>query len=267
MKTDAFSALKASDSARVLRNQRRQARQRRELVSQAIVTGVNVSEAIGSASNEDSERLFAGDVKAARKVLNRALRRMDRVTTDHREPGGARFIQTPTHLLRKSHRPCVLPGLVPAERPSNSSTPFAVVLQELQVMLDAGQNSFAVLDWLCGTGGISWVQSTSILQSRGVPVSAEVREMTETARRFWEQLEVFQRVYSNAVQLRQIEAAAEGTWALVETGELSDWLPGIYIPKMHRRDQYLVRVKPRGGSLLRLDFFSRLYRPLFRVPV
>ncbi len=135
-------------------------------------------------------------------------------------------------------------------------------------MIDSGQSPFAVLDWLRGRGGISWERSALILRSRGLPVDDEVREMTERARWFWEQLEVFQRVYSNAVQLRQIEAAdAEGTWALVEAGEVSGWLPGIHLPRMHRRDQYLVRVKPRGGSRLEIGFFSRLYCPLFRVPM
>ena len=73
--------------------------------------------------------------------------------------------------------------------------------------------------------------------------------------------------YGNAVQLGQVEPA-RGDWALIEASELPAWIPGMHVPKMHRRDTYLVRVVSRGRPLLALDFHGfPSYLPLFALPI
>jgi hypothetical protein len=90
--------------------------------------------------------------------------------------------------------------------------------------------------------------------------------MLTAARGFWEQLARFRGVYAAAVRLGQIESA-DYEWALVDARELRGWLPGLQVPKMHLRTEYLVRLNSGPAPPIELDLHSVTYRGLFRVPL
>jgi hypothetical protein len=153
---------------------------------------------------------------------------------------------------------------VPRVSPEFSGKPLSEVLQEVEVMQATGETSFVILDHFHGRSGMPWSNCAAILRARGMPLDDASCAMAMVARHFWNQLAEFTRIHANAVSLKQIEGAT-GDWAFVEAPELDAWLPGIHVPAMHRREQYLVRISSRGGSLINVDFHARSYAALFRV--
>jgi hypothetical protein len=177
-----------------------------------------------------------------------------------------RAVACPTWVLRERNRPSLLPGLVPPNPAPTLAVPFITILDKLRNLRGTGACAFAALDWLHATTGLLWKDCADVFRSMGWPVDNGAVEMTRTARLFWNHFHEFRQLWANAVARQQIEEA-EGLWGLVESQEVLHWLPGIRIPKMQRRSEYFVRISPRGGSLIHLDFHASSYRPLFRVPL
>ena len=224
--------------------------------------------ALATLPNRDLERLHAGSVKQVRRVVNAARRRVpfEAPPITKKALGEPRLVARPTWILRERHRPAIFPGVVESEPPPPSLAPVTAILSDLEAILDSGQHSYRALDWLHSVSGLPWSRCAKILKALEGPVDDGAIKMLEAARGFWEQLARFRGVYTSAISLGQIEAA-EGDWALVEASELSDWLPHLHVPRMHRRDEFLVRLAPRDEPLLDLDFHAKGYRPLFMVPM
>jgi hypothetical protein len=213
--------------------------------------------------------LHAGSVKQVRRVVNAARRHLpvELIPAGEQADCKPRVVVRPTWILRERNRPALVPGLVVSEPPPRSLTPMAEILGELEAILRSGKHRYWSLDWLHSVSGMEWSQCAAILSGVGVPVDDGAVEMIVGARAFWDQLGEFRRIYANAVRLGQVEAAV-GDWAFVEAGELPGWLSGLHVPKMQRREIYLVRVVSRRGPLLSLEFHgSPSYRPLFTVPL
>ena len=144
---------------------------------------------------------------------------------------------------------------------------MTLILDDLEALLRTGKHRYPTLDWLHSITGLDWLQCAEILGGLGFPVDEAAIAMIENARAFWDGLAEFRRIYANAVRLGEVEAAV-GTWTFVEASELPAWLPGLDVPRMHRRKSYLVRLVPCGRPFLEMDFHAcPSYRPLFRVPL
>ncbi len=250
---------------RLLRNVQIQEKRRVKLIGNAVTDMPCLRAALDFMDHESGENIYSGSIKGARKALQRSARvslPAASIQTEPDTPG----VPVPCHVLRPSNCPSVLPGLVPRVPPTCSGKSVAEVLQEVEVMQTTGKTSFAILDHLHARAGIPWESCAKILRSRDPSLDDTSCAMAMAAREFWNRLTEFTRHYANAVSLRQVKGVT-GEWAFVEGQELDVWLPGIHVPAMHRREQYLVRITSRGGSLLNLDFYSRSYLPLFRAPL
>jgi hypothetical protein len=149
--------------------------------------------------------------------------------------GVPKIVARPTWVLRERHRPALFPGLVDPEPPPRSLEPVAAILDEVEAILRSGRHPYGLLDWLHSVSSLDWSRCAEVLRARGIVVDNEAVVMLNAAGGFWDQLDEFRRIYDNAVRLEQVEAA-EGDWAAVEASELPAWLPGMHVPRMHRRD-------------------------------
>ena len=225
--------------------------------------------ALATLPDRDIAHLHAGSVKQVRRVVNAARRRVpvEMPPTVENAMEMLRAVARPTWVLRERHRPAVFPALVEQEPAPRSSAPMTVILGDLDAILQAGKHRYWALDWLHSVSGLDWAQCEAILGGLGVPVDQGAVQMVTFARTFWDRLAEFRRIHRNAVRLEQVEAA-EGDWAWVEASELSDWLPGLQVPKMQRRESYHVRTVWCSNLLQCLDFHGCLsYKPLFTVPI
>jgi hypothetical protein len=246
---------------------RQQKRRRRSVLLSTLRQCPDVREVMAAITDEAGVGLHAGTVKATKTALRRALRLVP--IADQEAPiNHVRLaFGRPTWVLRESHRPAIFPGLVDPERPPRSLAPVATILDELEAILRSGRHPYGLLDWLHSVSGLQWARCAEILHAHDCGVDNGAVEMIESARHFWDRLVGFRRIYHNAVRLGQVELA-EGDWALAEDSDSSDWLPVLHVPRMHRRETYLVRVVSCGRPLLALDFHGfPSYLPLFTVPM
>jgi len=260
-------------SASSLKSWRRDEKQRqrtRSLLRRSIHPEVVVAEsALASLPDRDVALLHAGSVKNVRRVVNAARRRVyvEASVGTGASKGTPRAVQRPTWILRERRRPALIPVLVEAEPPAKSQAPMTTIIDELGAHLRVGVHRYWALDWLHSTTGLDWPHCSEILRNLGAPVDEGAIAMIKNARTFWDRLEEFRRIHTNAIRLGEIDPAV-GTWAYVEASELPGWLSGLDVPLMHRRKSYLVRVTPCGRPFLELDFHGfPSFRALFRVPL
>lgn len=177
-----------------------------------------------------------------------------------------RIIPRPTHVIRESHRPSLIPALADSTPPPRSLAPLNEILDQLDTRIATGQHPYAVLDWLHSITAIPWPRCAEVSRARGQSIDDDAVKMVSGARNFWDRLGEFRHTYRNAVALGQVPSV-EGAWGIVDAAELAAWLPGLHVPRMHIRQTFLVRVVPRG-KWHDLDFHGfPSYRALFRLPM
>jgi hypothetical protein len=265
---------KVADSSQI-RSQRRD-QKKREKKRQSLYAGMDtfaLTEALisGRISGPDALAIHYGNLAVARKVLRRIQIEQGigaRGNAEQPKPAKVGNLQAPRHELREGNLPNFRVWLVEVEPPLfNSQEEF---IAEWRARIKAGARPHQLVDLLASRTPTSWPQARELVrQAFNQPdlISDDMLQCLKDGRRFWRGARLLRRQYMNAAAAGFLRPY-EGNWIILPNTIVPNFLPGLRIPKMHERGEYLVRLTMNEAEkLVMLDFYSIAYLPLFRASV
>jgi hypothetical protein len=177
-------------------------------------------------------------------------------------------LKVPEHELREDHLPELRARIIDERLPDVQSD--EELQERFHFFVQKGATAHQLVDFMNHATGGSWQECREVVRAvLGQPdaVSDDQLVWLERARKFWRAVRMFGRYFRNAVAARHIRPAF-GRWLFVPEEGLSCFLPGLQVPKMHKRVEYLIRVHhAETERLVNLDFYSTDFLPLFRATV
>ena len=263
----------ANRRGRARRKAQGKARRRRERLLRTLVTaagevGTSVADLL---TPMESLELLTAHLHRSRTLASRIKRKLAPTRTVE-SPVGPPVklvpIVRPTRVLRAGRRSQVRPQLLDATVSDNHGSTMMEALAATKRHVDRGISPLVALDFFVGSTGLPWSVSAELLFRHGaIPtrISPDEVDATESARAFWKHYRDGRNVYWAAVTAREIQANV-GDWALFHPGDLDALLPGIRLPRILRRQAYLVNLAKDQDGLC-LDLYSCPTKlPLIRHP-
>ena len=163
-------------------------------------------------------------------------------------------------------QPSLLKNSLPLEAPMSLSEALAMTSEQANT---DGATPQILLDFFVRASGLQWDAARVILRDRFmVPAGFSAHDVAAVrqARHFLEAFNGSRLAYAIAVVAQEVPALP-GDWALLETAQLSEILPGLHVPKPCRRTAYLGNlVMDQRGLTLDLHAFPSAL-PLFQHPL
>ncbi len=225
----------------------------------------------GVISAQDAFDLIYGDVKGINRVVGRLNRSGGLEPANGAESAGGdiaiREIPQPSRTLRRANRGSVSPLIT---KPTITyPADFVGLERALEIASDLARQRVdraQILQFLASpdTTGLAPKVCVELAAKVGLKFTAAEIESVEHA------------VTNNFISARRLYRAmvaagelggANGEWGFFENAALHAALPGLRLPHVLRRDQFLVRIKYRNDQIVCLDLHSSSYRPLCRHPV
>lgn len=263
----------ANRRGRNQRNARRQARRRRErlLAELAAIDGTGLAaQLLTPRENLDLLTAHLARAKAVMPRVRRTLRlaRMGQsdgpLATIHPAP------PRPVRVLREQNRgkvwPILLASAIDVDQPLTLVEAMAATTRHAE----DGASPHVLLDFFVRASGLPWATAAQVLEQRRLIPGAfspwDIRAIRE-ARGFRDRYRNGRASYSAAVSAGDVVAMHGDDFALFESAQLAELLPGFRMPRLLRRTAYLANlVRDHMGLTLDIHAFPSAL-PLVRHPL
>jgi hypothetical protein len=261
----------ANRRGRNQRNARRQARRRRErlLAELAAIDGTGMAAQL--LTPQESLDLLTAHLARAKAVMPR-VRRTLRLARMGQSDGAPTTIHPapprPVRVLREQNRgnwPVLLASAIDVDQPLTLVEAMAATTRHAE----DGASPHVLLDFFVRASGLPWATAAQVLEQRRLIPGAfspwDIRAIRE-ARGFRDRYRNGRASYSAAVSAGDV-VAMHGDFALFESEQLADLLPGLHMPRLLRRTAYLANlVRDHEGLTLDIHAFPSAL-PLVRHPI
>lgn len=256
------------------RKDQQKAEKRRKLALLAVAdASVVASEAVVS-DDAVLDLLWGKSVKVLRRAVRKVNRRLlgaEMINRSLAQHGEGLPVATPRRVLCERNRG-LSPRLVGAPAEAKTLIALEAALAATRRMVADYQHPVRVLQFMrqAATCELSLEDCAALLHRFGVLCSPIDEPDLEAVRR----AEVFAAKLSDACALyiamvceREV-AKRRGEWAYFAWSDLAVTLPGLRLPHVLRRSEFLVRVaRDAAGEAEYLDLYSTEYLPLCRHPL